>query len=396
MNYGRLKMEKHYVKNVTTPQKEENQEWIYHNDCLSLFTERLYENIFTKENIKTKKKCIPIDGEKYYGYFLEKNKETFFIQDDGIKGLPFRIDKALETDYKGDVFKVITEFTSIKIPSEKKMSFRELVNNTPSFTHTNPLHFLLYKIVAISSYIDRLNARISTDQGFGKDSVVNIIQQLVNSTVNIYGATFAKLEFSLINKLIILNEMGNLKKDDKINMQEFLLATGDFSNDYTKRTRKTLTTQEQYNISKLSLLIFYNLPQHYIGKAQEFFDQLFTKAVIRRFIPFYFKGNLTTEFEKIIDIKQIVDKNEQNYKDVIATLNYFREHIIKEIKYDIPTNIEFSDKLKRYGRVFNTLLKYISEYAESQEEFNTLSLELFKCYKNYSKLLVTERKGDIK
>ncbi len=44
----------------------------------------------------------------------------------------------------------------------------------------------------------------------GKDSVVNIIANLVDSTSNLYGATFAKLEFVLFNKLIILNELGNL------------------------------------------------------------------------------------------------------------------------------------------------------------------------------------------
>ena len=38
-------------------------------------------------------------------------------------------------------------------------------------------------------------------------------------------------------------------------MQEFLLAVGSYFNTYVKRTRKTNTNQEQYDISKLSLLI---------------------------------------------------------------------------------------------------------------------------------------------
>jgi len=152
--------------------------------------------------------------------------------------MPFKIDESAQTDFRGDVFDFILNVTSINIPAKKCMSFKELVDVMPAFKHTNDLHFTLYKIIALTSYIDRINTRISTEAGFGKDSVVSIIQELVDSTVNIYGATFAKLEFSLINKLIVLNEMGNLKPEEKMQMQEFLLATGAYFNTYTKRTRK--------------------------------------------------------------------------------------------------------------------------------------------------------------
>jgi len=275
------------------------------------------------------------------------------------------------------------------------MSFKELVDTMPSFKHTNPLHFTLYKIVAMVSYIDRINTRISTEAGFGKDSVVNIIQQLVDSTVNIYGVTFAKLEFSLVNKLMILNEMGNLKPEEKMEMQQFLLATGGFSNTYTKRSRRTKDTQEMYDISKLSLMIFYNLPEYYINKAQEYFDQLFTQAVIDRFIPFVFEGRLTTKFEQLFDIDKTMVESEQLYKDCIATLNYFRQNNLTEIEFNIPKEIEFIDKqnkpLKRYERTFNIILKYVGEYSRTQEEFTMLATELYNCYLEYEKLLVREK-----
>jgi hypothetical protein len=245
--------------------------------------------------------------------------------------------------------------------------------------------------VATTAYCDRINVRVSTDPGFGKDSVVNIIGQLVDSTSNIYGATFAKLEYCLINKLIVLNEMGNLKDDDKHTMQEFLLATGAYFNDYTKRSRKTNTTQEQYDISRLSLLIFYNLPEHYIGKSQQYFDQIFTQAVINRFIPFVFDGKLTTNFGQIFDINKVMIDHEQSYKDIIATLNYFKQNHVKEIKYQVDKTLTFPDSLKRYERTFNTILKYISEYAETQAEFDDLSRELYKCYKRYDRLLIKEK-----
>lgn len=367
------------------------EELIFHNDCIQKFNNKLYANMLSPENIRTKQKAITVDGEKYYGYYLEKGKDNFFMNAIHYDELPFRIVKEKEIDYKGDVLRFIIEPETINIPSEKRMTFRQLVDTVPNFTHSEPLHFTLYKIIANASYIDRINVRISTDAGFGKDSVVNIIHELVDSIVNIYGATFAKLEYILTNKLIVLNELGNLKQDEKISMQEFLLATGAYFNTYNKRTRKTNTTQEQYDISRLSLLIFYNLPEYYIGKAQEYFDQIFTKAVINRFIPFVFTGRLTTQFEKLIDTQKIMEEHEQTYKDAIATLTYFRNNPLKYIEFTVPKEITFSDKLKRYERTFNVILKYVSEYATTQEEFDMLSKELYQCYKNYDKLLVKEK-----
>ena len=378
---------------METEQKE-YEELNCHNDIIGSFNEELYSDIFTSENITSKKKCITLNNTKYYGYYLEKGHKSYFMLDHKdehlIDKLPFKVNDCVETDFRGEVFKLITSnnITSIVIPAEKRMGFRELVDSLPAFRHTNPLHFTLYKIVAVASWVDRLNARITTDAGFGKDSVAGIIKQLVDSTVNIYGATFAKLEFSLTNKLIILNELGNLKQDDKFNMQEFLLAVGAFFNSYTKRTRKTSTTKENYDISKLSLLVFYNLPSYYIGKAQEYFDQIFTEAVCNRFIPFVFEGRLISKFETVLDTKSVMERNRSFFKDAIATLNYFRQNNVTNIKYDVDSSISFSDKLARYSRTFNVILKYIGEYASDQKEFDLLSKELYKCYSSYEGLLI--------
>jgi len=394
------KKQKNYFKGVNM--YENDAEFLLHNDCVSLFKERLYSNIFTGETISTKKKSQLIGDEKFYGYFLEKGKEVFFAPDAFIKSMPFRVLKSTEMDFRTDVFTFIQDIEPITIPSEYKMSFRELIDKLPAFQHSQPLHFLLYKILIAASFVDRVNYRVSTGAGFGKDSVINIIADLVDSTANIYGATFAKMEFSLTNNFIVFNEMGNLKKDDKYNMQEFLLQSGAYFNTYTKRTRKTSTTQEQYSISNLSLTIAYNLPQYYISRGQEYFDQMFTPAVTDRFIPFVFEGRLTTPFEKLIDVKGIVTRNDDVYKDIVATLNYYKEHNVEKIKYNVNTDIihfelDKTNKLERYSRSFNILLKYVSEYSKDDEEFQILSLELFKCYKSYLNLLVDEKKeGGIK
>lgn len=360
------------------------QELLMFNDNITAFNRYLYNDVFTTENITSKKKSIPYNEDKLYGYFMEKDKITYFVPDDIYKHLPFRVLQSEEIDYKTDVFSVISKVTPIAIPAENRLSFRELIDRTPYFSHTNKTHFLLYKICAFSALVDRTNFRVSTDAGFGKDSVVNIFSKLVGGTSNIYGATFAKLEYCLKNKLLILNEMGNLKADDKVNMQEFLLAVGGFFNEYNKRSRKSEGTLEMYDISNTSLIIFYNLPTYYLNKTQEYFDQMFTGAVTNRFIPFVFDGKLTTEFSKLINCEDFVTSHAQEYKDIIATINYYKQNKAKEIKFKINEDkIMFSEDLHRYKRSFYVILKYLSEYCSTQEEFDSYSIELYKCYKAY-------------
>jgi len=357
------------------------EELAFHIDCITAFNQDLYSDIFTEENIVSKKKSINLVGDKFYGFFLEKGKETYFCPDDWIDRLPFKLRETREIDYKGEVFKMIVEApTAITIPSEKKMTIRELVDYVPTFKHSNELHFKLYKIICLTAYVDRVNARIATEAGFGKDSLINIISALVDSTANIYGATFAKLEYNLRNKLLVFNEMGNLKEEDKMNMQEFLLATGAYFNRYSKRTRKSAGTVEEYDISRTSLLILSNLPSYYIAANQEYFEKMFQRAVINRFIPFVFKGVLTTNFENAYDTKKIMTDNKQVYRDVIASLTYYKENNISESKYTLHKYIVFPEAFKRYSRSFNIIAKYISEYANDQKEFDELCLELYRCY----------------
>lgn len=368
--------------------KDKTVEFLMHNDAICAFNNELYSDIFTTENIISKKKVITVDGDKYYGYYLEKGNKTYFVVDAHFDLLPFKVIKSREIDFKGDVIEFIELPKTIKIPSEQALTFRELIDITPAFKHTHPTHFLLHKIAAVAAWADRTNFRVVTDAGFGKDSVVNIINYLVDSTANIYGATFPKLEYNLLNRLIILNEMGNLKKEDKQSMQEFLLAVGAYFNTYSKRSRRTADTLEQYDISNISLVIFYNLPSYYISKGQEYFDTMFTEAVNNRFIPFYFEGRLATKFGELVDPEAILDSGREVYKQVIATLNFYKNNNVKAIPFTVDrTYIKFSKEEERYSRSFYTIMKYVAEYSESQEEFDNLTKTLYDCYKNYDGLV---------
>jgi len=364
----------------------------FHNDALQLFNEKLYSDILNLDNVISKKTTIKYEEEKYYGYFVEKGDNLYFLQDTPgddtniLDLMPVKVKIKVETDFNKKVFFFIKKCVSVKIPCEKKLSLRGVVDTVANFKHTNPLHFKLYKIITIAGYCSRVNYRVIAIRGFGKDCIINNVQDLVGGICNIYGASFAKLEYSLKYPYLIFNEMGNLKDEDKHNMQQFLLATGAYFNKYIKKTRATETTKEEYNISKTSLGIIYNPPMYYAEKGQEFFDTMFTEAVEDRFIPFYMDGLLNEVFDAQFDTDAVVTENMGLYKDIISTLMYFKEHQPIN-KYTIPDEVVFTEKRRRFQRSFTKIADFISEYAESEEEYYTMVYELYKTYTDYEPIV---------
>lgn len=354
----------------------------FHNDVLSRFNEILYKNIFTVSNIISKEQIYSFkDAGNKMGFRLEKHtdRKVYFLGTKDIDKLPLKIMKTKKDSFRTDVLYRIKEAESVKIPSSRETSFRNVVDWMCNFDHDNPIHWKLYKIMTIASAVDRLNYRVIGDAGFGKDSVVDAISELINETANIYGATYAKLEYNLKNNFILFNEMGNLKKDDKFNMQTFLLDAGAYRNKYIKRSRRTKETQEEYDMVNTSICIVSNPYAYYRAKGQESFVDMFTKAVLKRFIPFRLQGILKHNFEKNFLVDNIVTKNKTFYKKIISTLNWYRENHNKVIAVDwkyIPRT-QFDT---RYERSFGTICKYISLYAKDREEYKSLVQELLKCY----------------
>jgi hypothetical protein len=366
---------------------------MFHYDSLALLKEKLFSKVIDVHHVIGKKKAINIDGNKHYGYFLEKGQHVYFIDDleDENKSVidlfPIIVHDMYETDYNKQVFFYISTYDSVKIPTEKRMSWRKLIDTMNDFKHTNDIHWLLCKLILGTSWVNRINYRIIATRGFGKDSVIEAFSELVGNTANIYGATFAKLEYCVKNKLLIFNEMGNLKAEDKKNMQEFLLNIGGFRNKYIKRSRATDGALEEYNISKQSLGIVYNPPSYYVEKGQEFFDTMFTKAVLDRFMPFYLEGKLDESFDSQFDVNGIVNDNLQTYKDIISTLMWFQKHPVKN-RYLVPDDLGFDENTRRYERSFLTICNYISEYAEDDEElYYKLIYELYNTHTKYNKVV---------
>jgi len=376
----------------------ENNSTRCHNDVIKHFKTIILNGVLTIENMDSRKKAIKLNDyvEKLYGYFLHKGNESWFLLSEGVKDLPIKVTCQEEQDYKGEVFYLIKDYDSLKIPEKKQISFREMIDETGNFEHSNPLHFTLYKIITYTGYCGRINYRVIAPAGFGKDCIINNKIDLGAQAANIYGATYAKLEYNLKHTFLLFNEMGNLKKEDKANMQQFLLATGAYFNSYVKKSRKTSDnlTQEVYDISNTSLGIVYNPPKYYMDRGQEFFDNMFQPAVINRFIPFKMDGILKAPMLGNEDTYEEAKIHMPFYKKMVSTVNYYKDKDI-ENKYENDDIIEFNKYEERYKRTFNTICKYISEYAKDEEEYHKLSLELYKCFTTY-KDEIRKLMGEIK
>lgn len=366
----------------------------FHNDTLQLFNETLFDGLLTIDSVDANKKAIKINDTKYYGFFIKKGNTQYFIEDftdndeSVLDTFPIFVKKKTETDYNKTCFFFIDDFDSVKIPDTKQLTFKQLVDTIAPFNHTNNMHWLLYKIIMITSRISRVNTRIIANKGFGKDSVINNVDDLIGKIANIYGATFAKLEFHLKKRLLVFNEMGNIKKEDKENLQQFLLAIGAFFNKYAKRSRAGDGTLEDYDLSKQSLSVIYNPPMYYVEKGHEWFDTIFTSAVQDRFIPFYFNGKLDEQFGLSFNIQETLKTNSNLLKDCISTLEYYQLNPVTTNPYELLDDIEFDEYNRRHERSFLTICNYIAEYAEGDEElyYNMIN-ELYVSYKKFDEVL---------
>lgn len=364
----------------------------FHYSALRVFNDRYYEGLLTHGNCK-EEIAIGRDENQRMFWVLEKNKRKYVIDSEYYDALPVKIKTTEPITYKGKVYHHLTEILSVKYKAEKKFTFRELIDNFAPFKHSNPIDFLLYKIMAITAYISRINIRVSSNPSFGKDSIFSILHALRNDTPIINPHSTASIDYRLNSSVLVLTELSNLNKEQRRLLQEFLLVAGDMKNIYEKPTRGSsgYGTQDTYDISRLSIVINYNRLKDYKNTSQdsEFFDNVFQPAVRDRYCPFKLDGKLDiSQFTKLINPYKVVDKYFDFYRDIIHTLEYFKRTFDKEdIRYDLPESIKVKG---RHLTSFSTIARAISFYAEDEAEFVKLVTELYNRYKDYLKMIGEE------
>ncbi len=356
----------------------------YHNRITNRFSEQYYGNIIDKPHLVEE---IVIDDQPFW--YANRNNTKYLLDRSIINKLPIKITSTEEVYYSKKVYYRIKEFQTVVFKREKNHTFKELVNQFCDFEHSNPLHWTLYKIIGFSSELDRNNFRVATDAGFGKDGFWEALHILRRDVSVINPRSMPALEYRLFNKVLVLNELSNLEASQRDLVQEFLLLAGDFRTTYEKSTRASYKTKDHYNIKNLSLVCMFNEYSHYVEAHQEkkFFDNIFTKAVLDRFLPFKFKGRIDTKQFVMTEKEQVtVDANRLEYIKILRSMEYYVHNWRTHLN---PWKTEFENMglSPREQAGFHRISNFVNLYSENITEYQSLMNELMKCHLAYRKMM---------
>lgn len=377
---------------------------ILHYDAITEFRKQFYKDLLTLQNlvgsqVKIDKLHYP-DGSiqedaNFWGYVLEKDNIKYLLPSKDTDGkeidirnvLPLRAKTTLKVATKGQAYQWIRQSATARFRSEKRMSFRQLIQKLASLGHTNKEHQTLMWFIGMASMMDRFNCRISTPAGFGKDSVVDIVGNLIGGANTIENPSIAKLEFETAKTWLMVNEAVGVRKADWEMIEQFLLATGAKKTEVTKRTRSGSSgVPELLDISNFSLGIAYNDIDHYID-MDRYFDFVTKEAVKDRFPPFRLYGRYKEDFGSIrsINVKTFAEQHKNEYLDIIYTYHYYKDNVYTEMhRWSLDKLPQLSP---RWEENIKVLLKYVDLYCETQEEFDYWITVIINTIEDYKEML---------
>jgi hypothetical protein len=224
--------------------------------------------------------------------------------------------------------------------------------------------------VSTGAFIARRNGKIFITGNTGKDSVIDISSSLFGGCGTVESPTIAKLEDrASVLKLLVVNEVVDIKKEDWDNIQQFLLTAGAHKNEVTKHSRAFQNVKEIIDVKDFSLSIYFNDISCY-PKPEKYFDAVTKEAVKDRFPSFRFWGRYTEDFNSLknVDVKSYVNARIEQIKELIYNYTYYKNNFRNYThNYKQDSLMKFSGRdAVNMGR----LLKVIDFYCESQKEFD--------------------------
>lgn len=379
---------------------------LLHYDVLSEFKRQFYKDVLGFEHlqdgeIKIDKVSFPDGGKdeefNFWGYQLEKNGLKYLLPSKDKDGKEIKLIDLLpiipmdiqKIAFRGNVYYLINKPISVRFKPEKRMSFKEFVDALNSLEHTAPEQRKLFLFLGLASMMDRCNFRVSTPAGFGKDSVVDILGNLIGGSFTIENPTIAKLEYMTYAKWLAVNEIVDIAKPEWRNIEQFLLSAGAHKPEITKHSRAVAGgVKEVLDISKFSLSLMYNDIDHY-PDSNKYVDYVTKRAVLDRYSAFRLHGILKEDFNLIknIDVKKFVEENMETYRGLLYTYTYYKNNLMKELhRYNADKLIK--DIPHRWLINIGRLLKIIDLYCDTQEEFDYWINIINNALLDYKEMLV--------
>lgn len=369
---------------------------------LAEFKRQFYKDLITDEHYVGEVKfdtLTYVDGSieeemAFFGYHFKKNGKKYIVSHnlrdrivDVNEMLPMFVREEEKVAHRTDVYYLINHFDVAKFNPSKSMTFRELVNCLSCMKHTNKKHQMIIWFIEFAQMYNRCNFRIASPAGFGKDSVVDIMGNLVGGAATIESPTLAKLEErSKVLKHLAINEVVDMTTADWRIVQQYLLTAGAFKPEITKHSRAFGNVGETIDISNFSLSLLYNDIDHYT-EPEEYFDYVTKKQVIDRFPAIRVYGTYSEKFNSIhtVDVSGLVQNNMELYKNLIRAYIYYRNNMQQYIHgYTWQQRKQYPE---RWRTNIGRLADIIDMYSESQEEFTEWMDVLYKCFDDYDAML---------
>ena len=136
----------------------------YHNQILNKFSEEYYADIIKREHLVEE-----IVLEETPVWLAIVNQRKYLLSREMKKKLPIKIVKKDELVFRNKVYYPVTSYQTVKFTQEKNHTFKQLVDEFANFEHSEPEHYTIYRILGLCAELDRVNFRIATEAGFGKD-----------------------------------------------------------------------------------------------------------------------------------------------------------------------------------------------------------------------------------
>ena len=371
-------------------------------EALSEFNKQYYADLLTHEHVRSGKIHIPklllddnvSEENDFKGWELEKKGVKYLISDTiqqtkiELKDiLPIKAQDCMEAAAKGMVYKWVMRPISMKFKEEKVFSFKELVDKFCSLEHSNPRHQKLNWFIGLTSALDRMNSRVCTPPGFGKDSTVDILGNLIGGCATIENPTVPKLEErASILKWLAVNEVCDISKANWREIEQILLAMGAFKPVVTKRSKAHGTVGEEINISTFSISLMYNDINTYT-KIDRFFDIVAKGAIKDRFPAFRLYGTFKEDFNsgRRIKIPDYVNTYFEDYKNLVYTFMWHKRHMHEQVHhYNQAKLVQMPERwLTNIGK----LLNIIDVYCDTQSEFDAWIMTINNSLKDYKDML---------
>lgn len=360
--------------------------WDYR--VVATFKHDYYKDLILKSHVygfRTSVKPNGPDGDPVFVYSATKDKIRYAIPEEIKDKLPIMVTNSKKLAGK-DAYILVTGYKSARFTPVRGHSFRDLIDEFIPFNHSNKDHYTLWKLIVFASYYGRINVRVASTAGFGKDSPIGVMRDLFGDVAAVTHPSLPKICKLLVgNKVLLVNEVADLKTEVLHGISSFFLEAAAFKSEYEKPTRSTDDVPENFDISNTSILVCYNTKDHYT-EGTKYFDDMFHKQVLERLLPIKLSGKILHEFYNINTPRLLSDAYKNDFVKFIKSVEYYKGHWMDHvINYGLHAkDLGFND---RYARSADAILDIISLYAKDKEEYDKYAYMLLDAYNDYKVMI---------